>query len=74
MVQLAVAQLMNSVFINGQTKMAVGVYRINIGILFTNRKLLSIHSGSVPRLRSKADSYSYAEKKKRCRKKNNSFE
>ena len=42
--------------------MAVGARRINMGILFTNRKLPSIHSESVPRSRSKVSTYSYGEK------------
>ena len=43
--------------------MAAGARRINMGILFTNRKLPLIHSESEPRSRSKASTYSYAEKK-----------
>ena len=45
--------------------MAAGARRINIGILFTNRKLPSIHSESVPRSRPKlpkAVAFSYAER------------
>ena len=53
-VRLAVATLINSVFINVQANMAAGALPINMGILFTNRKLSSIHSESVPRTRSKA--------------------
>ena len=34
MVRLAVAALVNSVFINGQTNMAAGARQINIGIFF----------------------------------------
>ena len=65
---VAVAALANSVFINVQTNMAAGARLINMGIFFTNRKLPSIHSESVPRSRSKASTYSYAEKKNTCRK------
>ena len=36
--------------------------QLNIGKLFTNRKLLSIHSESVPKSRSKVCRYTYAEK------------
>ena len=42
--------------------MAAGARRINMGILFTNHKLLSIHSESVPRSRSKASMYFTLEK------------
>ena len=61
-VGLAVAALVNSVFIIVQANMAEGVLQINKQILFTNRKLPSIHSLSVPRSGSKANSYSYADK------------
>ena len=53
-VRLAVAALLNSVFINMQEYIAVGASGISIGILFTNRELPTIHSESVPRSRSKA--------------------
>ena len=53
-VRLAVAGLVNSVLINVQANMATGARRINMAILFTNRKLHSIHSESVTRSRSKA--------------------
>ena len=45
-----------------QTNMAAGARRINMDTLFTNRKLRSIHSVSVPRSRSNARAFSYAEK------------
>ena len=61
MVRLAVAALVNSVFINVQAETAAGTRRINMGILFTNLKLLSIHSALVSRSRSKASAFSYAE-------------
>ena len=51
-VLLAVAAHVNSVVINAQANMAAGARRINMGILFTNRKLPSIHSESAPRSRS----------------------
>ena len=63
-VRLAVAALVNSVFINEPANTAVGTCQINMGILFTNSKLLSIHSESVPRSRSKVSKYSYAKKLK----------
>ena len=59
---LVVAALVNSVFINGQGNMVAESRRINICILLTNHKLLSIDSESVPRRGSKASIYSYAEK------------
>ena len=59
---LAVAPVVNSVFINVKANMTAQARRIKMGILFTNRKLPSIHSESVPRNRSKASKYSYAEK------------
>ena len=62
MVQLAVAELVKSVYINVQANMAAGVRRIDMGILFTNGKLSSIHSESVTGSRSKASTYNYAEK------------
>ena len=61
-VRLALAALVNSVFINGQANMAAVTRRINLCILFTNHKLSSIHSVSVPRSRSKSIAISYAEK------------
>ena len=60
-VRLAVAELVNSVFINGHANMVAGDRRVNMGIIYTNRKLLSIHSESVPRSTSKANTYSYVE-------------
>ena len=60
--RLAVAALVNSVFINVQADMAAGARRINICIFFTNHKLPSLHSESVPRSRSKVSTYSYPEK------------
>ena len=42
--------------------MAAGSRRINIGILFTNRKLALIQSESISRSRSKPSTFSYAEK------------
>ena len=47
-VPLAVAVFVNSVFINGQENVAAA-RRINMGKLFTNNKLHSINSESVPR-------------------------
>ena len=44
MVRLALAALVNSVFINAQANVARGACRINRDIVFTNRKLPSIHS------------------------------
>ena len=61
-VRLAVAGLVNSVFINVQANMAAGARLINTDILFTNRKLPTIHSESVSISRSKASTYNYAEK------------
>ena len=61
-IRLAVVMLVNSVFINLQANMTAGVHRINMGILFTNRKLPSVHSKSVPRSSSKASPYRYDEK------------
>ena len=43
--------------------MAAGTCWINMGILFTIRKLPSIHSESVPMSRSKASTHSYNKKK-----------
>ena len=74
--RIAVAALVNSVFVNEQANTATGARRINTGILFTNSKSRSIHSESVPRnsesvprnfesvprSRSKANRYSYAKK------------
>ena len=59
MLRLAIAALVNNV----QANMATEACRTNMGILFTSRKLRSIHSESVPRSRSIARPYSYAEKK-----------
>ena len=42
--------------------MAAGARRINTGILFTNCKLHSTHSASVPRSRSKAGAFTYTKK------------
>ena len=42
--------------------MAAGARGINKSIPFTHCKLPSIHFESVPRIRSKANTYSYAEK------------
>ena len=63
-VRLAIAAFVNSVFIrmHMQANMAAGACRINMSILFTNKKLPSLHSESIPRSRSKASTYSYAEK------------
>ena len=61
-IQLEVAELVNSVFINVQESMAAGAGQMYIDILFTNCKLLSVHSESVPRSRSKANTFSYAKK------------
>ena len=63
-VRLALAALAISVFINGQVYMAAVARRINMGTHFTNRKLLSIYSESVPRSGLKATTYSYTEKQK----------
>ena len=51
---LEIAALVKIVFINVQANMAAGARPINMNILFTNHKLPSIHSESVPRSRSKA--------------------
>ena len=59
---LAVGALVNGVFIIMPANMAAGARRINTSILFTNRKLPSIHSESVPRSSSKGCTYSYAKK------------
>ena len=59
-VRLAVAVLINSVIINVKANIAAGTLRINMDILFTNRKLPSIHSESVSKSRSKASTYCYA--------------
>ena len=61
-IRLAAAELVNSVFINVRANMAAGARRINMGILFTNRKLPTIQSESVPRSRSKASTYGHTEK------------
>ena len=53
-VRLASAAFVKSVFINWQTNMAAGARRMKMNILFTNRKLLPIHSESVPRSGSKS--------------------
>ena len=42
--------------------MAAGARRIDMDVIFTNGKLPSIRSESVPRSRSKTGTYSYAEK------------
>ena len=62
---ISVAELVNSVFINVQTNMAAGACQINMGMYFTNHKLPSLHSESVPRSRLKASTYSHDERKKR---------
>ena len=54
----AIAALVNSLFINVQANMVTGARLINMDIFFTNRKLRSIHSESVPRSRLKASTYS----------------
>ena len=46
-IRLVVAKLVNSASINGQANIAAGARRINMSILLTNRKLLSVHSESV---------------------------
>ena len=61
-VRLAIAALVNSVFINVKANMAEGPRRINMGILFPNSKLPSIQSVFVPRKQSKASTHSYPEK------------
>ena len=43
-VHLVVVLIVNRLFIKGQTNMEAGARQINIGILFTSRKLLSIDS------------------------------
>ena len=53
-VRLAIAALVNSVFINVKANMAAGTLQINMGILFTNGRLPSIHSESVTRSVSKS--------------------
>ena len=60
-IQLAVAVHVYSVFINVQANMAADSRRINMGTLFTNSKLPSIHSESVPRIKSKASTFNYTE-------------
>ena len=50
-VRCAVAALVNSVVRNVKENMAAGARRINMDILFTNRKVSSIHSESVSRSR-----------------------
>ena len=60
-VRLGVAALANSVFINVHANKAALAHKINTCILFTNRKLPSIHSESVPQSSSKASTYSHAE-------------
>ena len=53
-VRLAVAELVNSVFVNGQANVASSVHRISMDILFTTFcKLPLIHSEPLPRSRSK---------------------
>ena len=61
-VRLGVAALVNSIFINLQANMATAARRRNNGIFLTNRKLPPIHSELIPRSRSKASTYSSAEK------------
>ena len=61
-VRLMVAARVNGVFINVQGIIAAGAHRTNMGMLFTNHKLPSVHSESVPRSRSKANAFTYAEK------------
>ena len=60
--RLALATLVNSVFIDVQANMAAAAHRTNMGIVFTNRKLPSIYSESVTGSRSKANTLSNAEK------------
>ena len=64
--RLAVAALVNRVYIKVQSNMAAESRQINMGIFFTNRKLPPIHSESVPRLWSKAIAYSYAKNMCSC--------
>ena len=64
-VRLAVTVLINSTFIHVRENVAAGFFRINMAIRFTNRKS-PIHSESVPRSRSKANTFSYAGKKALC--------
>ena len=52
-VRLAVAAVVNIDFINVQGNMAAGALKINMCVLFTNCKLLAVHSESIPRSRSK---------------------
>ena len=59
-VRLAVAALVNSVFVNRSANMTAGARRINMGIYFLP---IAIPSESVPRSISKASTHSYAEKK-----------
>ena len=66
-VQLAVATFVHTVFINVPANMEARARRINMCLLFTNRKLPSIHSESVPRSTSKTSTYSYAEIKKKLK-------
>ena len=61
-VRLAVAALVNNIIINVQANMAAEAPRINNDIFFTNRILLTIHSESVPRSRSKSSTVRYAER------------
>ena len=61
--RLAVAALVNGIFIKVQANMAAWALQINMGELFTNRKLRSTHSQLVTRSRPKASTYSYAGKK-----------
>ena len=60
--QLPVATFVTSVFLNVQANIATGAQRKNTDILFTNFKLPTIHSESLPTSRSKASVKSYAEK------------
>ena len=69
---LAIAALVNGVYIKVHANIVAGVCQINTGILFTNRKFPSIHSESVPRSRPKASAYSYA-KKHCCKWRTSSF-
>ena len=48
-VRLAVAALVNSIYISVQGSMAAGTRRIIMGIFFTSLKLAPTHSESVPR-------------------------
>ena len=65
-VRLAAAALVNSVFINVQANLAAEARRINMGILFTNRRLPSIHYERTPRRGSKASTVNYVEKSLYC--------